>query len=265
VAKKSSSSIRSKVSRFKCPNLKPDHQMKDGVSDRQEKVDGFDQEALTELSILLIGAGGLGTEIGEGLVRKGVGTLIICDGDKVELSNLNRQKFYEKDLYTNKATSLARNLKDEGAMGTNLIAYEKRFQELKDALENMDLLICAVDNNPTRRDAAKFCIKKEIPGIFTGVSEKANHGYVFVQEVGGVCWGCALPNAAEDEKAPCPGTPAVKDVLKLMGSVVLYSADSLFMDRPRTWNFRDIYLSDPEFDYSGEVKPRDNCSVCGGG
>ena len=265
MAKKSSSSIRSKVARFKCPSLKPDHHMKDGVSDRQEKVEGFNQVALAELTVLLIGAGGLGTEIGEGLVRKGLGTLIICDGDKVELSNLNRQKFYKKDLYKNKSTSLARNLREEGAMGTNIIAYEEKFQQLTKRVTVADLLIGAVDNNATRRDIAKFCMKKKLPGIFTGVSEQADHGYVFVQKPGEACWGCALPGAVENEDTPCSGTPAVKDVLKLMGAVVLYAVDSLFMERKISWNFRDIYLSDPDFDCWGKVEPWDHCNICGSG
>lgn len=214
----------------------------------------------------MVGAGGLGAEIGEGLVRKGVGWIMILDDDTVELSNLNRQKFYRRDLYKNKATSLARNLRDEGAMGTVLMPYEMRFQDaLKRGVDlPCDLVICGVDNNPTRTEVARYCYKRDIPAIFTAVSLEADHGYVMVQEPGEACWGCALPYAARDQEEPCPGSPAVKDVLKLMGALVIYAVDSLFMDRPRRWNYREIYLPDGEFDQASVVKKKNKCPICGG-
>ena len=70
----------------------------DRVTDRQERIPGFLQARLCGSKILLIGAGGLGGEIGEGVVRKGIGTLVILDPDVVEVSNLNRQRFFKEDL-----------------------------------------------------------------------------------------------------------------------------------------------------------------------
>ena len=40
------------------------------VSDRQELIEGWEQEKLTKASVFVAGAGGLGGEIAEGLVRK---------------------------------------------------------------------------------------------------------------------------------------------------------------------------------------------------
>ncbi|MBS3788540.1 ThiF family adenylyltransferase, partial [Candidatus Bipolaricaulota bacterium] len=102
-----SSSKRIRSTRFRSPYLRPKEELEDPITDRQQKVTGFDQGALEELHVTLVGAGGLGTEIGEGLVRKGVGSLDIIDHDTVKLSNLNRQKFYEDDIYCNKARALA--------------------------------------------------------------------------------------------------------------------------------------------------------------
>jgi hypothetical protein len=76
------------------------------VTDRQERLTGFNQQALTQAKVILIGAGGLGGECGEALVRKGVGELVILDHDVVEPTNLNRQRFYARDLYKNKARRL---------------------------------------------------------------------------------------------------------------------------------------------------------------
>src|SRR2546423_10466869 len=89
-----------------------------GVEDRQVSLKGFNQQALANAKVIMIGAGGLGGEIGEALVRKGVGTLTVLDFDVVELSNLNRQLFGKNDLGRPKAHCLARNLSKLGFLGT---------------------------------------------------------------------------------------------------------------------------------------------------
>lgn len=48
-------------------------------------------EKLTNTNILLIGLGGVGGHVFEGLIRSGIINITIVDGDKIEESNLNRQ------------------------------------------------------------------------------------------------------------------------------------------------------------------------------
>jgi len=50
-----------------------------------------DQERLARSRVLVVGAGGLGSHVLEGLTRLGVGRISICDPDVIEASNLNRQ------------------------------------------------------------------------------------------------------------------------------------------------------------------------------
>ena len=90
--------------------------LKENVFDRQSRIPGFDQVKLTSATVVLIGAGGLGGEIGEGLARKGIGRIKILDADVVEPSNLNRQFFFKENIYKNKAVSLAENLSYFGKM-----------------------------------------------------------------------------------------------------------------------------------------------------
>jgi molybdopterin/thiamine biosynthesis adenylyltransferase len=56
-----------------------------------------DQKLIKNTSILLGGAG-IGSVIAENLLRFGFETITIVDGDIVELSNLNRQNYTEKDI-----------------------------------------------------------------------------------------------------------------------------------------------------------------------
>ncbi|MBL8745381.1 MAG: ThiF family adenylyltransferase [Phycisphaerae bacterium] len=106
------------------------------VSARQERINGWDQRALAGATVLMAGAGGLGSAIGEGLVQKGVGVLHLSDHDIVTPTNLNRQAFDRKSLYHNKAQELARILSGRGFLGTLIVAHPCSIQEV--SLETSD-------------------------------------------------------------------------------------------------------------------------------
>jgi molybdopterin/thiamine biosynthesis adenylyltransferase len=250
---------------YHCPRLKIKRQ-EPSVTDRQEKVPGFNQHALEASRIILIGAGGLGGEIGVTLTRKGIGELVILDFDIVEPSNLSRQHFYKSDLYKNKATRLARNLAKEGFSGTRLLGYGLSFQDAVEA--GIELLgsvaVVGVDNNPARIAASRFYRKYHIPVIFTAVSAQADHGYVFIQEPGEdkACFGCLFPKSINDDTYPCPGTPAVADILKTVSGIVTYSVDSLIMKRLRTWSYKDVFLDGTIPGADSVIEKREGCKLC---
>src|ERR1700734_1761284 len=100
-----------------------------GAEDRQRKIAGFDQERFSGSHVLCIGAGGLISNIAPTLCRKGIGKITLVDDDLVEASNLNRQRFYPKDLGKNKAGALAENLQGECIAATEICAHPFRFQE----------------------------------------------------------------------------------------------------------------------------------------
>ena len=52
------------------------------------------QERLRSSPVFIAGAGGLGSPVSIYLAAAGIGTIIICDHDTVDLSNLNRQILY---------------------------------------------------------------------------------------------------------------------------------------------------------------------------
>ena len=89
-----------------------------------------------------------------------------------------------------------------------------------------------------------------------------DHGYVFVQEVDGACFGCLFPDAETDERFPCPGTPAIADILQVVGALVVYAADACIMKRARAWNYRRVNLPDGMWDTAQQLAGRGNCPLC---
>lgn len=235
-----------------------------GAEDRQKRIAGFEQEVFSRSKIVCIGAGGLIGHIAPTLARKGVGAITILDNDEVEISNLNRQRFYESDLGRNKAIALAQNLQRECIHQTQITGYALHLEAA--IATNVDLLcnvaICGVDNHPARLAACRFFLERHIPVIFTAVSADADHGYVFVQEKEGPCFGCVFPDAIGNETYPCPGTPAISEILQIVGGIAVYAVDTCLMSRRRAWNYREIYLSSKEWDSGKKLASREDCSLC---
>ena len=250
-----------------CPDLRGKFEDQAKVSDRQEKVEGWDQEAISGASILLIGCGGINSVIGQGLVRQGYGEIHCVDPDLVEPSNLNRQFYDQEDIGQVKGHALAGRLAREGFMGTQIHGYGRYASEFFQEQPHVrpDAIISGVDNNGTRREIQEYSRKRNVPLVTVGVARDASGAYVFIQnpneKLG--CLGCFLGAQLKNQpKSSCPGTPAVLDILQCIGGMALYALSSLFMERTRAWNLLKFFPA------SGTSQPfvlgKDpNCHLCG--
>jgi len=235
------------------------------VSHRQELIHGFEQSRLTAAHAILVGAGGIGSEVGEGLCRKGVGRLSLVDHDTIEHTNLNRQHFFREDIGRNKAVCLAHNLARHCHAGTSLVGHPYSFEDAVAIGVDLSatIVVCGVDNSQARLAVSRYYRPLHVPVIFIAVDLLAECGHVFVQEGGAAspCFGCAFPNSLEPRKAPC-FVPASKDALKVTAGLALYAVDSLLMTRHRNWNFRRVHLAGFAPDVS-EILPRvSDCRLC---
>lgn len=247
----------------KCKDLRNIGQINDRIFERHLGIPGFDPAKFAKSKILMVGAGGLNGEIGEGLVRKGIGELTFVDHDEVSLSNLNRQQFFQNDIGKPKAIQIVGNLQKVGFMGTTLKGYAQYAQiYLELEQPKPDVIVCGVDNDEARIASSKYGLNNDIPVIFTAVSRDGNQGYVFIQKPAEACFGCVFPNSINNEITPCPNVPAIKDILKVVAGLVLYGTDSVLMGRKITWNYRMVFLAGFINDHKAlKIKNRD-CQLC---
>lgn len=107
-------------------------------SDRQKKF--------SEGRVAVCGLGGLGSNIAIALARAGVGNLHLIDFDKVDISNLNRQQYFVKQLGMNKTEALAENLREIAPYCNITIDTVKITTEnLKELLNDADIICEAFD------------------------------------------------------------------------------------------------------------------------
>ncbi|MDD3641878.1 MAG: sulfur carrier protein ThiS adenylyltransferase ThiF [Candidatus Krumholzibacteria bacterium] len=103
-------------------------------------------EKLRAAPVGIAGCGGLGSNAAMLLARAGVGRLILADHDVVELSNLNRQHFFRKDVGRTKVRALADHLRAVNpAMELALHPEELEPDAVAAVFAGADLLIEAFD------------------------------------------------------------------------------------------------------------------------
>jgi len=251
--------------RYQCKRLDPKRPGVRRVSDTQEKVEGWDQQACGRATLTAIGAGGITSSIAPSLAKQGFGELHVIDYDIVEPSNLNRQAFREQDLYRPKAHALARFLSEIGYLGTVVHGHCCAFLEFIRAHPNLvpDVGIVGVDNDRARTQACRWYLDHDRPLICIGISRTADSAYVFVQEPGGACLACFMGEVLlSDGGSPCPGAPAVMDVLQVAGGFAVYAVSSLIMPRPRRWNLIQVSMPNGVV-RAALIEKRTDCPMCG--
>ncbi len=111
---------------------------------------------LSRATVGVAGCGGLGSNAAMLLVRAGVGHLVLVDFDRVELSNLNRQFFFQSDLGKPKVIALAEHLREINP-AVNLTVHEMKLsrETVAGTFASCDLLIEAFD----RAEAKEWLIE----------------------------------------------------------------------------------------------------------
>lgn len=134
------------------------------------------QKSLKNKKIAIIGCGGLGCNLGIILGSSGIGEIDLVDYDKVSIHNIHRQiAFRLKDENKSKAKCLAKLIKKRyDKIKVNV--FDMNFDEYTKHSSNVNLVIDASDNLPTRAKIDEFCIKNTIPWVYGSV--EAFHGQV---------------------------------------------------------------------------------------
>lgn len=150
--------------------------------------------------VLLVGAGGVGSEVAHALLGTCTGAVTVVDADTVETTNLGRQAFFaEADVGAHKAEVLARELhrRSGGSIVAAARTEDIRSGAYAPSFYRMFMcVISCVDNVDTREHINKMCVIAEVPSIETGSSGYVGQAYRIVPKVT-ECFACAGPEAEQ--------------------------------------------------------------------
>ncbi|MDR2570840.1 MAG: HesA/MoeB/ThiF family protein [Oscillospiraceae bacterium] len=196
------------------------------------------QQKLKRASVLVVGCGGLGAPVLYYLTAMGIGHLGLCDGDKVSLSNLNRQVlFTADDLNKPKASTASKRIL---ALNPNLktTIYEQYLDDklAKKIIPAYDIIVDCLDNFATRFIVNDACIVAGKPFIHAGVEEFCGQMMTIIPGKG-PCLRCLFPNGVkekEDKKEKKP-TGIIGPTPGVIGSIQALEAVKYLLDLP-TYN-----------------------------
>ena len=139
------------------------------------------QQSLQDKTIAIIGCGGLGSSLSFALGASGIGTIHYIDFDEVSVHNIHRQiAFKVGDEGKNKAKINAEIIEQRSPY-VKAIAHECDFKTWSEKGIDVDLIIDATDNLPTRGDINTYAKVVQTPWVYGSV--EAFHGQVcFIQE-----------------------------------------------------------------------------------
>jgi len=224
------------------------------------------QERLLAASALVIGAGGLGSPVAMYLAAAGVGTIMLADGDAVDLTNLQRQI-----LHTTQ--SIGKPKADSGRDALARINPEVRVAPLQSRLEGDELdrlvaqssvvLDCS-DNFATRHAVNRACVRHRRP-LVSGAAVRFD-GQVSVFDLRddlSPCYHCLFPENAELEETRCAVMGVFAPLTGIIGSVQAAEALKLLAGAGETLKGRLLILDALAMQWRMVRLAKDPaCSVC---
>jgi adenylyltransferase/sulfurtransferase len=224
------------------------------------------QRKLKAASILVIGAGGLGSPVTAYLAAAGVGRIGIVDHDVVDASNLQRQVIH--------GTSRLGDLKVESASDRMLDinpdirvdVYNEPFtsENARRIAAPYDLVIDGTDNFPTRYLTNDLCVLTGKPNVYGSIFRFDGQASVFCTEYG-PCYRCMLPEPPPPGLVPSCAEGGVLGVLPgIIGTIQATEALKLVLGvgEPLVGKLLFYDALEMSFDFS-ELRKNPECRICG--
>ena len=161
-----------------------------------KKIGVVGQKKLLESSVLIVGAGGLGSPIAIYLSALGIGKIGIVDKGNVEISNLGRQIIFEtNDIKKNKSSAAISKLKKINP-DIQLKSFNKNLTRvnINQIAKNFNLIVDGSDNFRTRFLINDYCLKNKKILVSGAISKFDGQVYTFnFSKKKSPCLRCFIP------------------------------------------------------------------------
>ena len=224
------------------------------------------QKKLKAASVLLIGAGGLGSPLGLYLAAAGVGRIGIVDFDVVDYSNLQRQILHStKDVGRPKLASAKERL--EGLNPFVKVETHEMHLNSGNALElfsRYDVVVDGTDNFPTRYLVNDACVLTGKPNVYGSIFRFEGQASVFATK-DGPCYRCLYPEPPPPGLVPSCAEGGVLGILPgIIGTIQANETVKLIIGIGEPLIGRLLLFDAMKMKFR-ELKLRRNpdCPVCG--
>jgi adenylyltransferase/sulfurtransferase len=224
------------------------------------------QKRLKASSVLLIGAGGLGSPLGLYLAAAGIGRIGMVDFDVVDFSNLHRQVLHgTADVGRPKLQSAKDRLQAINSE-VQLDLYETRLTSANafEIFRPYDIVIDGTDNFPTRYLVNDACVLLKKPNVYGSIFRFDGQASVF-HPPHGPCYRCLYPEPPPPGEVPSCAEGGVLGILPgLVGCIQATEAVKLILGQGEPLIGRLLLYDALKMGFQ-EFKIRRNkrCPLCG--
>ena len=224
------------------------------------------QRKLKAASVLLIGAGGLGSPLALYLAAVGIGRIGIVDYDVVDFTNLQRQVLYSTDDVGKTKLDVAK----ERILGINPYAQVDVYNEpLTSAnalriFEPYDIVVDGTDNFPTRYLVNDACVMLGKPNVYGSIFRFEGQLSIFAFD-DGPCYRCLYPEPPPPGLVPSCAEGGVLGVLPgIVGTMQATEAIKLITGVGEPMKNRLLLFDAAGMDFTElKLRKNPNCVVCG--
>jgi len=173
------------------------------------------KEKLSKARVLVVGAGGLGSPAVLYLAAAGVGVLGICDGDTVELSNLNRQILHGTHSLGQNKTESAKSTLANLNPDIQIITYPLFLtdENIQGIIAGWDFVLDCTDSFASKFMVNDACVKAQIPFCHAGVQGFGGQLMAWRPNIGAPCFRCVF-------KQPPSGVDGGKGIVGAAAGVI---------------------------------------------
>ena len=224
------------------------------------------QGKLKSASVLVIGAGGLGTPSSTYLAAAGVGRIGIVDFDVIEKSNLHRQVLYsEADVGKSKAEVAKKRLLEVNP-NISVEVHQTKLDSSNalEVLRGYDVILDGTDNFPTRYLVNDACVLLGKPNVYASIFRFEGQASVFYAKEG-PCYRCLYPEPPPPGLVPSCAEGGVLGVLPgIMGSIQAAETIDIVLGKGKPLIGRLLLFDALNMQFK-ELRLRKNpeCKVCG--
>lgn len=229
------------------------------------EIDTQGQESLLRSRALLVGLGGLGSPAALYLAASGVGTLVICDHDRVDLSNLQRQILHAGPDIGRPKTESAHARLSALNPDIELISLPRKLEgaELEHEVRLADVVIDASDNFATRYALNAACVAARKPLVSGSAIRMQGQVTVFRADKNpSPCYHCLYPEGDGPEEN-CAQSGVFAPLVGLIGSIQAAEALKILLGLDDALWGRLLRVDARTMDFRGaRLKADPHCPVC---
>jgi sulfur-carrier protein adenylyltransferase/sulfurtransferase len=224
------------------------------------------QKRLKNASVLLIGAGGLGSPNAMYLAAAGVGRIGMVDFDEVDASNLQRQVIHGTSDIGRPKLESAREKINEINPYVEVTEHPTRLtsDNAREIIRGYDLVVDGSDNFPTRYLVNDACVLESKPYVWGSIYRFDGQASVFWAEHG-PCYRCLYPEPPPPGMVPSCAEGGVLGVLcATVGSIQANEAIKLITGIGDPLVGRLLIYDALELSFKDiRVRKDPDCPVCG--